>query len=244
MPARKLEPAQKVEKVDYAVKSVRAFILDGNLKPGTELPPESQMAKQMNVSKFSMREALRVLQAQGLIDITQGRRTRVAGYSTEPASEIISLTLQRSKASLAELIEARQTMECQIARFAALRAETRHMAAMEKTILAMEENPHDLELCVDKDTEFHDILSEASQNKVFELMFGPLRELLRESRKATIGVVEGLERAIEGHKRILSAIKDHDVEKAEKCMIDHLKNAQEDLKKAGVEPQDPPRTAF
>lgn len=244
MPERKLEPAQKIEKVDYAVKSIRAFIMEGNLKPGTELPPESEMAKQINVSKFSMREALRVLQAQGLIDITQGRRTRVADYSTAPASQIISLTLQRSNASLAELIEARQTMESQIARFGALRAEDKHIEAMAKTIIEMERNPHDLEFCVGKDSEFHNILLEASQNKVFELMFAPLGELLRESRKTTLGVVDGLKRAIEGHKRILSTIKEHDGEKAEKCMIDHLKEALEDLKKAGVSPQDPPRTAF
>ena len=244
MPESKLEPAQRIEKVEHAVKAIRDFIMDGNLKPGTELPPESEMAKQINVSKFSMREALRVLQAQGLIDITQGRRTRVAAFSTKPAAQIMSLTLQRLRTSLFDLIEARQLLESRIARLGAIRAETSHIEAMRKTILEMEQNKDDLELCVEKDTEFHDILIKASGNKVFEITFGPLGELLRESRKATLGTVGGVERAADGHKLVLSAVIDHDPDKAEEYMVEHLKNSEEDLKKAGVATQDPPRSSY
>lgn len=236
MSERKLEPAQRFEKVEYAVKAIQDFIMEDNLTPGTELPPESEMAKQIHVSKFSMREALRVLQAQGLIDITQGRRTRVADYSTKPAAQIMSLTFLRSKATLEELVEARQAMESRIARFGALRARADHIEAMEKTIREMEQNKDDLDFCVQKDVEFHDILIRASRNKVFEIMYSPLAGLLKESRKATLGVEGGLDRAINGHKVVLSAIRDHDPVGAERSMQDHLDMAHEDLKKADAVP--------
>ena len=202
------------------------------------------MAEQIKVSKFSLREALRVLQAQGLIDITQGRRTRVADYSTKPAAQIMSLTIQRSNASLFELTEARKLLESRIARFGALRAEMSHIEDMRKTIQKMEENTDDLESCVQQDTEFHDILIKASKNKVFEIMFAPLGGLLRESRKATLGIKGGVVRAAEAHKLILSAVVDHDPDKAERYMQKHIDNAQEDLDTAGITPQDPPRTVY
>ncbi len=115
---------------------------------------------------------------------------------------------------------------------------------MRKTIHEIEQNKDDLEICVRSDIEFHDILIKASRNQVFEIMFAPLRELLRESRKATLGSERGRERAISGHKLVLSAIVDRDPDKAEEYMLEHLKNAQEDLKIADMALKAPPQTAY
>lgn len=231
MSSKNLEPAKIIEKVEYAVNALRVFIIDGNLKPGTELPPESEMAKQIGVSKFTMREALRVLQAQGLIDIAQGRRTKVADLSPGPAIRIMSYALSRSKSALSDLTEARQILESGIAWFAATRAEPAQIEALRKTISDMENNRYNLEVCVERDVGFHNILMQASKNPVFEIMSAPLTELLRKSRKETLRTT-GADRAIEGHKLILAAVIERDSEKAAKAMRLHLQMAAEDLKKA------------
>ena len=70
----KLPKVQAIDKVEFAVEALHKFIVEGNIEPGTDLPPENEMAKQIGVSKFSMREALRVAQSQGLIEISQGTR--------------------------------------------------------------------------------------------------------------------------------------------------------------------------
>ncbi len=188
MSRKKLNPLERFERVEYAVGSLTEFIIEGNLKPGTELPPEREMAKQIGVSKFSMREALRVLQAQGLVDISQGRRTRVADLSVGPATQIMSITLRRSKSPLFHLTEARRSLEGAIARFAAIRAEVAQIEAMQKTFSKMEHNKGNLKVCVEEDIKFHNILVRASKNIVFEMMFIPLIELLSDTGKSIMRV--------------------------------------------------------
>jgi GntR family transcriptional regulator, transcriptional repressor for pyruvate dehydrogenase complex len=225
-----LKPVRSVNKVEQAVAAIKEYIMDGDLKPGQKLPSETEMAKRIGVSKFSMREALRVLEAQGLIEITQGRRTRVSGPSAKPSTEILTLALRRSKTALLDLVEARESLEVTIVRLAALRAGIFHIDLMRKTIEDIDGNRGDLELCVQKDLEFHNALVLASGNSVFEWMLAPLAELLRESRRKTI-LNAGVDRVLDGHKSILDAVAERDPEKAGECMRVHLSMAREDLKK-------------
>jgi GntR family transcriptional repressor for pyruvate dehydrogenase complex len=180
------------------------------------------------VSRFSLREALRVAQAQGLIEIARGRRPRVARMSGAAAAKVIALVLRRTRKTLLDLIAARQGLETQIARLAAKHARESDVAAMEKTIEVMERNRGNPEICVNEDIKFHDILVQATGNVVFEVMLAPLSELLRDSRKETIRT--GIERVVVGHKAILAAVRRGDPEKAASAMFQHLKMAEEDLR--------------
>jgi DNA-binding FadR family transcriptional regulator len=226
-----LRQAKKTLMVEHAVLALRDYIVDGNLSPGTELLPESEMAKKMGVSKFSLREALRVLQVLGLIDISQGRRTRVASHSIAPVISLMQLTLQRSMAPDMMLIEARKSLEGHISRYAAMRAEESHIALMRSAIEDMKKCADDLEMCVNKDMEFHNALVKASKNVVFEIMLAPLMELLRDQRREQIRF-RGIDTITDYHSMILQAIIEKDPERAQKCMDLHLVLAEEDVLKA------------
>lgn len=231
MEFKNLRHGKKTLMVEHAVLALKEHILGGNLSPGTELPPESEMAREMGISKFSLREALRVLQVIGLIEITQGRRTRVASHSISPLVSLFELTLKRSMVSQLLLIEARKSIEGPIARYAAMRADPSHIDAMRKTIADIERNRGDLGVCVNKDIEFHNILVAASKNVVFQIMLAPIMELLREQRSEQIRV-RGVDPVIEYHTRILSAVAERDSDKAEKYMALHLVQAEQDVREA------------
>jgi GntR family transcriptional repressor for pyruvate dehydrogenase complex len=240
-----LKQAKKTLMVEHAVLSLKEYIIDRNISPGTELPAEGEMAKKIGVSKFSLREALRVLQVLGLIDISQGRRTRVASHSINPIISLLELTLKRSMVPNMQLIEARKSLEGHISRYAAIRAHPSQIEAMRETISAMDRHRDDLEMCVKQDLEFHNALVKASKNIVFEIMLAPLMELLRDQRREQIKV-RGIDLVIEYHTMILSAIMKHDPDEAEKCMDLHLVRAEEDVRKVEqtiqAEPK-PPDTA-
>jgi len=227
--SKKLIPIANNDKISHLIGVLQDYILNGDLKPGMEIPPERQMASELGVSRFSLREALRVVQVQGLIEISRGRRPRVAKSSAGAAAKVISLTLRRSEKALLDLIEARQSLECGIARFAALRAKPFHIKAMKETIADLKRNKGTLGVCVAKDVEFHSILVKASGNRVFEIMLAPLAELLRKSRTETMRL--DIDRAITGHESILSAVIGKDSDKAVQAMHNHLEMAEEDLKK-------------
>lgn len=223
-----------VDKVEQAVSVLQEYIIDGNLEPGTELPSESEMAKKIGVSKFSMREALRVAQAKGLVEISQGRRTKVADVSMKPAAGIMNLIMRRSKHLLLELTEARQSLEGNIVRFAALRANDEQIAAMEQTVEDLDTHRDDIEYCINKDIEFHDILVQSTNNRAFKLMLEPLVELSRESRLETMRI-SGIDKPIIEHRAIIEAIKARDTEKAFDCMQNHLRTAENNLKHMAFE---------
>jgi len=225
----KLEVLEAPDKVQRVVSALHDYIINGNLKPGTELPPESEMAKQLKVSKFSMREALRIAQAQGLVEISQGRRTRVADISVDPLTDIMHLLLRRSENVLLELTEARKCLESSIVRRAAERAEPEHIEAMQMTIEALKHHLDDVEYCVEKDLEFHNILVQASNNRVFEIMLAPLAEFLKQSRLETLHV-SGVQKAIDEHSLILDAIRKRDPDLAEADMKHHLETAEQNIK--------------
>jgi GntR family transcriptional repressor for pyruvate dehydrogenase complex len=170
-----------------------------------------------------------VAQAQGLVDIRQGRRPRVASPSAFAAAEVIGLTLRRTKNTFLQLVAARELLESQIAKLAALNITSADIARLEMTIREMERNSDNLLLCAEKDVEFHTILLKASGNVVFEIMLLPVAQLLKESRERTLKF-KGVTRAIEGHELILEQLRRRDGEGAERAMRKHLEMVEEDLK--------------
>ena len=228
--SEKLSPIVNNDKMAQLISTLQDFIVNGNLKPGMELLPERQLAQQLKVSRFSLREALRVAQAQGLIEITRGRRPRVANRTLAAASEVIGLTLKRSEKTFMDLLEARQGLECRIAKLAATRANSSHIHRLKQTIQQIEKSRDDVSFCVERDVEFHRILVEASGNVVFEIMLEPLADLLRATRLETMRR-RGVQRAISGHRKILKAIIEKDPDQADKAMSTHLWMAKEDLQR-------------
>lgn len=226
---KKLSKAKPVDKVAQALAALHEYIVDGELEPGTELPSESEMVEQIGVSKFVMREALRVAQSQGLIEISQGRRTRVADISVKPAACLMNLALKRSTDLLLELTEARRSLEISMVQLAATRRTEDQVEAMEETLTTMERHRDDLFLCVEKDIEFHELMAQATGNRVFEMIHESIAELLSESRRKTM-LRSGVNLPVAEHRRILDAIRDRDPQQAVAAMSAHLDTAELSLK--------------
>lgn len=224
-----ISPIASSDKIEQVLEALHHLIIDGNLQPGTELPPERELAAQLQVSRFSLREALRAAQAEGLIDIRRGKKPTVTTPSASAAAKVMGITLRRSEKPLLDLIKARQGLECQIVQLATKNAQKEHIDALYGTIDAMRKNKNNLTICAEKDIAFHNILLEASNNVVFEIMLAPVAELLKKSRVATLQY-RGIDRAIDGHVKILEAIKNRDSYAASEAMSYHLDMAEEDLK--------------
>jgi GntR family transcriptional regulator, transcriptional repressor for pyruvate dehydrogenase complex len=224
-----ISPIASNDKIEQVLEALHHLIIDGNLRPGTELPPERELAAQMQISRFSLREALRAAQAEGLIEIKRGKKPTVTTPSASAAAKVMGITLRRSEKPLLDLVKARQGLECQIVRLAAENATKEHIDGLDNTIDIMKKNNNNLSICAEKDIEFHNILLEASNNVVFEIMLAPVAELLKKSRVATLHY-RGIDRAINGHVKIFEAIKNRDANAASEAMSYHLEMAEDDLK--------------
>lgn len=223
-----IKPIKERDKIEQIVDVLKELIISGTLAAGSELPSERDLAAQFKVSRYSLREALRAAQTQGLIELSQGKKPKVAMPSHEPAAELMGIIFQRTNTPLSELIIARISLECDIASIVAKKAEPELIERLEVITAQMEKCKTDIEYCAQKDIEFHETLAEASGNTVFQIMLSSVAALLKASRLITLKTT-GADRALIGHKSIINALKQKDQEKARAAMLAHLEMAEEDI---------------
>jgi GntR family transcriptional regulator, transcriptional repressor for pyruvate dehydrogenase complex len=216
--------------VERAVEALRHQILAGDYGLQGELPSQEELCRSLGVSRTTLREAMQRLQSQRLIEVSQGRRPRVLPVDFTALADGLQLVMQRSNATLFHLAEVRLMLETEIAARAALHATETDMAALKAAIAEMEESP-ELEAQIDADILFHRALALAGKNPIFVLLLDALAELLRATRRTTIGL-GGTEPAMRGHRAILAAVERHDPESARHAMREHLYASVQDLRQA------------
>lgn len=216
--------------VDEVVGRLRAHIVGGKLPPNSLLPSEGKLAESFRVSRTVVREAMRILQAQGLVVLSQGRRAAVKRADPEAAIASLDALLSRSDSSLEHLTEARLPIEIEIAGLAAERATPDQLAALEEANHDLEQ-ACDLEQAVDADVRFHRLLAEATGNPIFVLILETIAQLLRESRRRTIKS-GGKQLALDEHRKILATVSTGDRKAAREAMQFHMQLIERDLDRA------------
>jgi GntR family transcriptional regulator, transcriptional repressor for pyruvate dehydrogenase complex len=222
-----LQPLYRQNLVAGVVESLRERILAGAFDTAEPLPSEAQLGQQLAVSRTVIREAMRILGGQGLVEVSQGRRPRIRPADSQAVVDSISTFLQRQDHTPLDLIEVRRPLETAIAALAAERATPHHLQAMEEAI-EQQRTVSGLPEQVAADMRFHDLLAEATGNPVFQLLLKTLASLMRQSRHEVLGRI-GVERGVEGHTAILAALRAKDPNAASKAMQEHLAHAREDL---------------
>ncbi|HVW01323.1 MAG TPA: FadR/GntR family transcriptional regulator [Planctomycetaceae bacterium] len=220
--------APRATLVDQVCEQLRSKILLGEFRAGDELPPEGTLAEMLDVSRTVIREVMRILRAQGLVEVAQGRKPRVKPADPQAAVDSMTAMLRGGGNSVLQLMEVRRPLETAIAHHAALRATPEQIAAMQQ---AIEDQIGSIrrEDQVAADMRFHALLAEATENPIFRMFMGTIWELLKTSIQTTLSKT-GVDRAAVGHRKVLDAIEQHDAAAAEREMRAHLISAEEDLR--------------
>jgi DNA-binding FadR family transcriptional regulator len=220
--------APRATLVDQVCAQLRSKILVGEFRSGDELPPEGTLAEMLDVSRTVIREVMRILRAQGLVEVAQGRKPRVKPADPQAAVDSITALLRGGDNSVLQLMEVRRPLETAIAHHAALRATPEQVAAMREVIDDQVRSVH-REDQVAADMRFHALLAEATGNAIFQMFMGTIWELLKTSIQTTLSKT-GVERAAIGHRKVIDAIERRDAAAAEREMRAHLIQAEEDLR--------------
>lgn len=155
------------------VQQIQDAIFDGRLNRGDMLPPERDLKKMFNTSRGTLREALRVLEERGLLEIKLGVSggSIVTGMTTGHASETLALLIRSKKIALNHLAEFREGIEGHVAALAAYRADEADTEELKMLLREaepyMEEAGIDREAFLDVDRRFHLALSRISRNPVY-----------------------------------------------------------------------------
>lgn len=223
----RVERLNTVNLVKDAAEQLQNQITRGYLAAGQALPSEGELSLQLGVSRTVVREAMRILSAKGFVEVSRGKKPRVKQADASQVVDSLSTFLQRANHPLLQLIEVRCQLETSIAALAAERASREQIAAMDETIRQLLE-ADTIEKQANADLAFHTLLAGATGNPVFHLLLEPMTHLLRQSRLRTLSRT-GAERAAEGHRKILDAVRRGKAAAAREAMLDHLTKAGEDL---------------
>jgi DNA-binding FadR family transcriptional regulator len=192
------------------------------LPPGTRVPSERELTKDLGVGRSTVREALNGLAMLGIVEIRHGQGVFVTGdppQISEPSA--IASALERGVTN--EFIEARLIVEVEVARLAARRRTDEDLAAMTAALAEQESRlGGDIDAIVDIAASFNVLLADAAHNEVLSAMIQSFVSLMVERGPRVYGLDGFGEWDLQEHRGLFAAVRDRDAERAAKLMREHI----------------------
>jgi DNA-binding FadR family transcriptional regulator len=214
---------------DATLDQLKRYILSSGAKAGARLPSERDLAERLGVGRSSVREALKVLEAVGLVEIRYGDGAYVAAQAGARFGHTIGLSLAAWGGTLIEIMDARRMTEVSATRFAAERATDEDIARLKHEVALME-STHEAkpQEYLAADMRFHRLVGQATHNAIIQQitdnLISMLESVLSEMNKLPNYVTNEGEAT---HRRILEAIEAHAPDKATDLMRIHLKESSD-----------------
>jgi GntR family transcriptional regulator, transcriptional repressor for pyruvate dehydrogenase complex len=211
---------------------IKALIVDGELKPGDPLPPERELMGLLDVSRPSIREALKSLVGMGFLEASKGNRTVVKSLVSGKIAEPLHQLLREDITIIFHLLEVRKVIEAWNAYYAAKRATLADIVHLEACIASMKKKlTEDGSTLGKEDADFHLAISEATHNKVQTHIMFTIYDILKNS----IGqYYENFDqyKIYQQHLEVVDAIKDKNSEAARFKILEHLDYVESRVKMA------------
>lgn len=213
---------------EQVAQGLASLIVERGLAPGDPLPPEAKLTAEFGVSRPIMREALRALQAQGIIDVANGKGATVRPITSEPLSGFFNWAMRLERGTAVELLELRRGIEIESARLAARRRTPAELIELHHLVAEMRRHLHDVDAYTGLDYQFHLLIATAARNAMLRHLVvsirGPLKDTIREGlrRKYTAAMRERVQAS---HDEILAALEAGDSTVAEQAMAQHFDRA-------------------
>jgi len=210
-------------------------IVAGEFAPDSLVPGELELSSQHEVSRMTVREAMKTLEAQRILRVERGRGTFVNPLGRWGSLHAVLRAVsegQDDAAVAVQLIELRRVLETGACELAAGRISAGDLdllgVEVDKMQAAHREN--DVPAFVASDLAFHDIILHASGNIFVAALFEPLHRILENRREETSRVPQIQANAIAMHREILKSLRSGQPESARRAMDNHMNQTLEDLK--------------
>lgn len=224
------KPLKPQRLYEQLTDDIKTQIMNGELVSGDKLPNERELSERYGVSRTVVREAMKSLAQEGVIEVRPGRGTYIVYQTLNAVKRSLgNLGMFEKQEHWSDLVELREMFEPGIAYLAAQRAKPEHITAIAEAVSTMETSLENADVFIAADNKFHNSLALATGNALISSLMDPIIELLIEQRRYVFKSKHGGPRAGQVyHKRILKAIKEKNAEAARQAMIDHLKQVRQD----------------
>ncbi|MBP2388386.1 FadR/GntR family transcriptional regulator [Paeniglutamicibacter kerguelensis] len=201
---------------------ITADVIRRGLKPGDRLETEPELVEQYDVSRSVIREAGRILDERGLVDIRPGRGMVVAAFDGSGISRQYELMLELTDGTFRQLMEMRLVLEVGMTELAANNHTDEDEARIRETLSGYNSAGADQQMALEWDLAFHRAIAVASSNPFFVHSIEPINGYLRKTYKSSLGYVAEQDATMKEHTAIAEAIFARDGNKAATMARAHL----------------------
>lgn len=216
---------------EYVFENIKSRLVSGEFPLESKLPSEKMLCEAYNVGRSSVREALSMLEAVGMIRIERGRGSFVESIQESTAK---AKTWYQSKTdSLAELIDTRCCLECLAAEKAALIVTEEQLTQMEKVNASFlnSAKPINLEHALEFDTQFHRMIFQVCNISLLSQLSSLVETAYAEYRTNSYILTKHIDVAAAGHSLIIEALRAHDPSASRKATEAHIRQSLEHINK-------------
>lgn len=224
-----LKEVRKKRAYEDIVTQIQELITKGRLKHDDQLPNEKELSETFKVSRSTVREAILTLETMRLVERRQGDGTYVIATSEEALVQPLASSLFGEKDDLIDIFYLRKIIEPEVAQNAAENATAEEIAELEKILGEQEREVSGGNQEIHTDTTFHHLLARMAKNRVLERLSLALVDLLSETRDEYLQSQERRRGSLQGHHRILDAIKSGNGKAAHKAMLKHLADVEKSV---------------
>ena len=232
--AEKLRRISPTPAYQLVAQAIERRILSGGIRPGQPIGTEAELVKQFGVNRSTVREGIRLLEHDGIIQRQSNRRLTVSLPHYERLASRTTRAMVLHEVTFRELFEAAMALQLATIEGATQRATPSLVAALERNVERTAQVLDDAGAVAGLDSEFHALIGKASANRVLQLAREPSDLLVYPTTRMILKKVkEGPPRLLEAHRMLLDAIRRRDVEAGRLWARRHLNDWRKGFERAG-----------
>lgn len=218
-------PIKNTKVYEQVIDQIKNMIVDGTLKKGDKLPSERELVQELQVSRTSIREALRALEIIGLVECRQGEGNYIKQSFESSLFEPLSIMFMLQESSMEEVLDLRKIIEVETAALAARQISDEEIENLSQLINKLKDT-YDEETGVQIDKEFHYEIAKASKNylilNILITVSSLIDNFIKDARSKILEEEKNKSALIAQHENIFLGLLHHDPKEAADAMRQHL----------------------
>jgi GntR family transcriptional regulator, transcriptional repressor for pyruvate dehydrogenase complex len=226
-----MRPIKKVRLSESVIQAIKEMIIEDKFQPGDKFYSENELTKKLEVSRASIREAIRILEVTGQLIVRQGKGVFILDTNAKNFQPFVNW-LKTNEQAILDHFEVRLIIEPKVAVVAAKNADADDIQQMEEACSEFEahvENKNTADI-IRWDRNFHRRLAQATKNLTLAVLMKSMTISLPDGWISSLHTPGRIKKTIQEHRTILEAVKNRKKDAAEQAMTYHLERALHDIR--------------
>lgn len=226
-----MKPIERIPIVEQVVNNLTEYIKEQSLTPGDKMPTEKEVCEMFGVGRSTVREAYRMMQALGILEVKRGKGIYFIHFPDESKQEETVLWFKKHAQTLSDYMEVRSAIETMSIRLAIKRAtqqDIKELETIHASFISSAEKHNKVKMAF-YDQEFHHKITAITQNELLIKIENTISECLIDYRAQTFAIDGNINRAITSHQKLIEAFYERDSTAGVALMTQHLENSLVDM---------------